>query len=161
MASRCPPIRPINQSMSHRYSDRIPFRERSETSSIAIELSLQPWRAFQPDGVIMFSDILTPLPALGVEFDVIKGKGPVIHSPLRRCARGWVGAGLRSDEAALGAGWNGMAQHGGPTRTGMAAAILCAPHRRLCRPLALLSLPPLSAPAVRSRCGRCCPWTTR
>lgn len=65
------------------YSDRIPFRERSETSSIAIELSLQPWRAFKPDGVIMFSDILTPLPALGIEFDVIKGKGPLIQSPIR------------------------------------------------------------------------------
>lgn len=36
------------------YSDRLPFRERSETASIAIELSLQPWRAFQCDGVIMF-----------------------------------------------------------------------------------------------------------
>jgi uroporphyrinogen decarboxylase len=66
-----------------KYSDRIPFRERSETSEIAIELSLQPWRAFRPDGVIMFSDILTPLPALGVEFDVIKGKGPVIETPIR------------------------------------------------------------------------------
>ena len=65
------------------YSDRIPFRERSETAEIAVELSLQPWRAFKPDGVIMFSDILTPLPALGIEFDVIKGKGPVIASPLR------------------------------------------------------------------------------
>lgn len=66
-----------------RYSDRIGFRERSETSEIAIELSLQPWRAFKPDGVIMFSDILTPLPALGIEFDVIKGKGPVIPVPIR------------------------------------------------------------------------------
>ena len=65
------------------YSDRIPFRERSETADIAVELSLQPWRAFKPDGVIMFSDILTPLPALGVEFDVVKGKGPVIEAPLR------------------------------------------------------------------------------
>lgn len=69
-----------------RYSDRIPFRERSETASIAIELSLQPWDAFSPDGVIMFSDILTPLPALGIEFDVVKGKGPIISSPVRRCA---------------------------------------------------------------------------
>lgn len=65
-----------------KYSDKIPFRERSETSDIAIELSLQPWRAFQPDGVIMFSDILTPLPALGIEFDVIKGKGPIIEAPI-------------------------------------------------------------------------------
>jgi len=66
-----------------KYSDKIPFRERSETPEIALELSLQPWRAFRPDGVIMFSDILTPLPALGVEFDVVKGRGPVISSPLR------------------------------------------------------------------------------
>lgn len=43
----------------------------------------QPWRAFKPDGVIFFSDILTPLPALGIEFDVIKGKGPQIETPLR------------------------------------------------------------------------------
>jgi len=56
---------------------------RSETPDIAIELSLQPWRAFKTDGVIFFSDILTPLPALGIEFDVIKGKGPRIEQPIR------------------------------------------------------------------------------
>ncbi len=66
-----------------KFSDKIPFRERSETSSIAVELSLQPWNAFQPDGVIMFSDILTPLPAMGIEFDVVKGTGPVISDPIR------------------------------------------------------------------------------
>jgi uroporphyrinogen decarboxylase len=65
------------------YSDKYPFRMRSETPDIAIELSLQPWRAFKPDGVIFFSDILTPLPALGIEFDVIKGKGPQIATPIR------------------------------------------------------------------------------
>lgn len=65
------------------YSNKYGFRHRSETPEIAIELSLQPWRAFKPDGVIMFSDILTPLPALGVEFDVVKGKGPVIANPVR------------------------------------------------------------------------------
>lgn len=66
-----------------RFSDRIPFRERSETPEIAIELSLQPWRAFGTDAVIMFSDILTVLPALGIEFDMVKGKGPVILNPVR------------------------------------------------------------------------------
>ena len=34
----------------------------------------------------MFSDILTPLPALGVDFDVVRGSGPVIPSPLRTAA---------------------------------------------------------------------------
>jgi uroporphyrinogen decarboxylase len=38
------------------------FRERSENPDLSIEISLQPWKAFTPDGVIMFSDILTPLP---------------------------------------------------------------------------------------------------
>ena len=65
------------------YSDKYPFRMRSETPEIAVELSLQPLRAFGVDGVVMFSDILTPLPALGVDFDVVKGTGPVIGTPLR------------------------------------------------------------------------------
>ena len=69
----------------HRYSNNYPFRMRSETADIAITLSMQPWEAFRPDGVIMFSDILTPLPALGIEFDVIRGKGPLIAEPIRRC----------------------------------------------------------------------------
>lgn len=66
-----------------KYSDKYGFRKRSETPEIAIELSLQCWRAYGMDGVIMFSDILTPLPALGIEFDVIKGKGPVISNSPR------------------------------------------------------------------------------
>jgi uroporphyrinogen-III decarboxylase len=38
-----------------KYSEKYPFRQRSETPEIAIELSLQPWRKFGVDGVIMFS----------------------------------------------------------------------------------------------------------
>jgi len=62
------------------YSDKIPFRERSETPDIAVELSLQCHRAYGMDGIIMFSDILTPLPCLGIDFDVVKGVGPVIST---------------------------------------------------------------------------------
>jgi uroporphyrinogen decarboxylase len=65
------------------FSDKYPFRHRSETPEIAIELSLQPFRAFGTDGIIMFSDILTPLPSMGIEFDVIKGSGPKIFDPIR------------------------------------------------------------------------------
>ncbi|MBE9034147.1 uroporphyrinogen decarboxylase [aff. Roholtiella sp. LEGE 12411] len=59
------------------------FRDRSEIPEVAIEVSLQPWRAFQPDGVILFSDIVTPLPGLGIEMDIAEGKGPIIYSPIR------------------------------------------------------------------------------
>ena len=59
------------------------FRERSENADIAIEISLQPWRAFQPDGVIMFSDILTPLPGIGIDFDIVESKGPLFENPIR------------------------------------------------------------------------------
>jgi uroporphyrinogen decarboxylase len=64
--------------------DKYPgFRERSENPEIAIEISLQPWRAFQPDGVIMFSDILTPLPGIGIDFDIVESKGPLFETPIR------------------------------------------------------------------------------
>lgn len=48
-----------------------------------MEISLQPWRAFQPDGVILFSDILTPLTGMNIPFDISAGKGPIIHDPIR------------------------------------------------------------------------------
>ncbi len=59
------------------------FRERSEIPEVAIEVSLQPWRAFRPDGVILFSDIVTPLPGIGVDMDIAEGKGPIIYNPIR------------------------------------------------------------------------------
>jgi uroporphyrinogen decarboxylase len=64
--------------------DRYPsFRERSEIPEVAVEVSLQPWRAFKPDGVILFSDIVTPLPGVGIEMDIAEGKGPIIEQPIR------------------------------------------------------------------------------
>lgn len=64
--------------------DKYPsFRDRSENVDLAVEISLQPFRAFQPDGVILFSDILTPLPGIGIPFDIIESRGPVIEPPVR------------------------------------------------------------------------------
>jgi uroporphyrinogen decarboxylase len=64
--------------------DRYPsFRDRSEIPDLAIEISLQPFHAFQPDGVILFSDILTPFPGIGLPFDITEGFGPVIDPPIR------------------------------------------------------------------------------
>ena len=64
--------------------DKYPsFRDRSEKPDLAIDISLQPFRAFQPDGVILFSDILTPLPGIGIPFDIIENRGPIIDPPIR------------------------------------------------------------------------------
>lgn len=58
------------------------FRERSEIPEVAVEVSLQPWRNYKTDGCIFFSDILTPLPGMGVEFDIDEKVGPVV-TPMR------------------------------------------------------------------------------
>lgn len=48
---------------------------------VQVEISLQPWHAFKPDGVILFSDILTPLPGMSIPFDM--APGPIIMEPIR------------------------------------------------------------------------------
>ena len=59
------------------------FRERSENPDLSYEISMQPFNAFKPDGVILFSDILTPLPGMGINFEIIESKGPIIETPIR------------------------------------------------------------------------------
>ena len=51
------------------------FRERSRPST-SPSRSPQPWEAFQPDGVILFSDILTPLTGMNIPFDMSRAPGP-------------------------------------------------------------------------------------
>jgi uroporphyrinogen decarboxylase len=64
--------------------DRHPgFRERSENPDLSYEISMQPFEAFRPDGVILFSDILTPLPGMGIDFDIIESRGPIIEPAIR------------------------------------------------------------------------------
>ena len=68
--------------------DRHPgFRERSENPDLSYEISMQPFHAFAPDGVILFSDILTPLPGMGIDFDIIESKGPIIEPAIRTQAQ--------------------------------------------------------------------------
>lgn len=55
------------------------FRQRSEIPEVAAEVSLQPVRNYQTDGCILFSDILTPLPGMGCEFEIDEKLGPVME----------------------------------------------------------------------------------
>jgi uroporphyrinogen decarboxylase len=46
------------------------------------EITLQPVRRYGVDAAILFSDIVLPLKALGVDLDIVPGVGPVIAAPL-------------------------------------------------------------------------------
>lgn len=61
--------------------ERSSFLEMTHNPEIAAEVTLQPLRRFPLDAAIIFSDIMTPLEALGV--DIQFKPGPSIAQPLR------------------------------------------------------------------------------
>ncbi|WP_158059016.1 uroporphyrinogen decarboxylase [Halorussus halophilus] len=58
------------------------FKEAISTPEVAEEITLLPWRLFEPDGLVMFSDILTVLEPLGLDYHIESGVGPVIENPV-------------------------------------------------------------------------------
>ena len=58
------------------------FREAIETPEVAERVSLQPYERFEPDGVVMYSDILVTLEVLGFDYHIESGVGPVIENPI-------------------------------------------------------------------------------
>ena len=57
------------------------FKALAGTPELAAEASLMPLARFPLDGAIVFADIMSPLPALGVDFDF--APGPVVAAPIR------------------------------------------------------------------------------
>ncbi|MFC7045033.1 uroporphyrinogen decarboxylase [Halobacteriaceae archaeon GCM10025711] len=58
------------------------FREAISTPEVAERITLLPWELFEPDGVVMYSDILTVLEPLGLDYHLESGVGPVIENPI-------------------------------------------------------------------------------
>jgi uroporphyrinogen decarboxylase len=53
---------------------------------LIVEITMQPVRRYGVDAAILFSDIVLPLKAAGVDLDIKPGVGPVIATPIRDAA---------------------------------------------------------------------------
>ena len=63
--------------------DRLSMLKACTTADVITELTLQPRRRFAVDAAILFSDIVVPLRAVGLDIDIKPGIGPVIGTPFR------------------------------------------------------------------------------
>jgi uroporphyrinogen decarboxylase len=50
---------------------------------LAAEVTLMPVKKLGVDAAILYSDIMNPVASLGIDFDIVKNIGPVIHTPIR------------------------------------------------------------------------------
>ncbi|MEV6100092.1 uroporphyrinogen decarboxylase [Nocardia sp. NPDC051981] len=53
---------------------------------LVCEITMQPVRRHQVDAAILFSDIVVPLKAAGIDLDIVAGVGPVVANPVRTVA---------------------------------------------------------------------------
>lgn len=58
------------------------FKDLAGHAELATEVTLMPLKRFPFDAAIVFADIMSPLPAIGVDFDF--DPGPVVGDPIRR-----------------------------------------------------------------------------
>jgi uroporphyrinogen decarboxylase len=57
------------------------FKDLAGDAELATEVTLMPLKRYPLDAAIVFADIMSPMPALGVEFDF--DPGPVVANPIR------------------------------------------------------------------------------
>src|SRR4051794_15075353 len=53
---------------------------------LCAEVTLQPVRRHDVDAAVMFSDIMFPVLAMGIDVELVENVGPVVREPVRRAA---------------------------------------------------------------------------
>jgi len=66
-----------------RLREGVPMLQACLTPELACEITVQPVRRHGVDAAILFSDIMLPLFAAGIDLDIVAGTGPVVASPVR------------------------------------------------------------------------------
>lgn len=70
---------PDYRKIKERYS----LLEICRQPELAAEVSMMPVRKLGVDAAILYSDIMNPVASIGIDFDIVKDVGPVIHNPVR------------------------------------------------------------------------------
>ena len=66
-----------------RIREGVPMLESCMRPELITEITLQPVRRHGVDAAILFSDIVVPLKAIGVDVEIVPGVGPVIAKPIQ------------------------------------------------------------------------------
>jgi len=53
---------------------------------LAAEVTMMPVRKLGVDAAILYSDIMNPVASIGIDFDIVRDVGPVVHNPVRSAA---------------------------------------------------------------------------
>ncbi|HEX7189242.1 MAG TPA: uroporphyrinogen decarboxylase [Actinomycetes bacterium] len=69
-----------------RVREGVGMLESCRRPDLVTEITLQPVRRHGVDAAILFSDIVVPLKAIGVDLDIKPGVGPVVAQPIRSAA---------------------------------------------------------------------------
>jgi len=63
--------------------ERATLAEIVRDPALCAEVTLQPVHRLGVDAAILFADITTPLPGIGVGVEIVDGVGPVVDRPIR------------------------------------------------------------------------------
>jgi uroporphyrinogen decarboxylase len=70
----------------HKLREGIGMLESCRRPDLVTEITLQPVRRHNVDAAVLYSDIVVPIAAAGVDLDIVPGTGPVVAQPIRTAA---------------------------------------------------------------------------